>query len=930
VKRLVVRELGTSGGGRVLSSIRSRGLRQLVTGIAVSLGWINGGPACAQVYTTTTIDTFGGDVSAAQGINDDGVVVGTARNAAGKNHAFTYSDGNLTDLGTLGGSESQGLAINDAGQVAGFSHTAAGLEHAFRYSGGVMTDLGTLGGSSSYGLGINSVGQVVGGATTIADRAYHAFRYTSSMTDLGSLGGPLGSSEAAGIDADGSVVGYTSLGDFTDRAFVYRGGMMTPLGTLGGDYSYAQAIRNGVIVGGSYDAGDVSFRAVRWNDTGVAIDLGVLPGLSGSVAYALNATGQIVGKSDAGNDPTARAFLDLSGTMIDLNSLILPDSGWVLQQARGINDAGQVVGFGTFGGQTRGFLLNLSGKIWSNPSGGDFADSANWYSPGVPGSTDSVAFALDATYAVNITEGASSKSVDVTRGGVQFNLTGPYEVAQTMTVASSASLTIAGNGSLVVGGAMHVSGGRILAAADHDRLLKVGAIETSAGGIVDLNDNKMQVTGGSTYAQVIAQISSARNGGAWNGAGITSGAARGSSSTTLGVLTGGEYRSIYGAGASFEGSSVADSDVLVKYTWYGDTDFNGTVNFDDYVRTDNGFNNQLSGFANGDFDLNGTVNFDDYVLIDLAFNTQSGTLARAMHFIDGSDRSPQGMESPALRALEQHFAEFGQPYASAFLASVPEPFVAGIAGAVTGAVVIGGRHRRGIARSFHNCQTEFEGNRMMRHFSHQSTKTRSNRNEGGAARLPGFTLVELLVVIAVIAVLIGVLLPTLARARRQASKIQCQSNLRQVGAQLLIYAQKWNGWIVPPERGFDVAPEERWPVYVFKPAVYNPPELKCPTDDNPDGDHSYVLNQHLVDKHVKYGSRIPLGISPAEVVVAGEKIASRDDYYMNGPDYVTLIDQHRHGRINGNNILFLDLHVGAELTSYQFSGKIDPWDVPAE
>jgi hypothetical protein len=50
------------------------------------------------------------------------------------------------------------------------------------------------------------------------------------------------------------------------------------------------------------------------------------------------------------------------------------------------------------------------------------------------------------------------------------------------------------------------------------------------------------------------------------------------------------------------------------------------VNFDDYVRTDNGFNNRRSGWVNGDFDLNDQVNFDDYVLIDLAFNTQSGTL----------------------------------------------------------------------------------------------------------------------------------------------------------------------------------------------------------------------------------------------------------------------------------------------------------------
>jgi type II secretory pathway pseudopilin PulG len=85
-------------------------------------------------------------------------------------------------------------------------------------------------------------------------------------------------------------------------------------------------------------------------------------------------------------------------------------------------------------------------------------------------------------------------------------------------------------------------------------------------------------------------------------------------------------------------------------------------------------------------------------------------------------------------------------------------------------------------------------------------------------RIAAFTLVELLVVIGIIAVLVGILVPSLNKARGAAQRAQCLSNLRQISGACIIYATEFKG-ALPPNLDGGTNCSQTWEVW-FDPAVY--------------------------------------------------------------------------------------------------------------
>jgi len=349
---------------QVVQGQQTRPVWRLAATLAVGFGGVLfAAPALATSYNITNLGVLPGNyASAGSALSANGQVTGYTGESAysASPHAFRWtSGGGMQDLGTLGGAGGQdysfGFGINSAGQVAGSSGSATSFQRPFVWTPGTgMQVLPTLGGTSGEAYGINDSGQVVGYASNASNRD-RPFLWTATggIQDLGVLSG-YDAGQAAAINASGQVVGssYIATSGGSERAFRWTAaGGMQDLGV--GNGSYALGINaSGAVVGASAAAAD----AFLWTAPGTVQTLADFGG--DATAYGINSSGLIVGQvATAPNASTYVAALWQGGSLIDLNTLLPASSGWVLEYAGAINDAGQIAGYGTYNGEYRAFLL---------------------------------------------------------------------------------------------------------------------------------------------------------------------------------------------------------------------------------------------------------------------------------------------------------------------------------------------------------------------------------------------------------------------------------------------------------------------------------------------------------------------------------------------------------------------------------------------
>jgi prepilin-type N-terminal cleavage/methylation domain-containing protein len=189
----------------------------------------------------------------------------------------------------------------------------------------------------------------------------------------------------------------------------------------------------------------------------------------------------------------------------------------------------------------------------------------------------------------------------------------------------------------------------------------------------------------------------------------------------------------------------------------------------------------------------------------------------------------------------------------------------------------------------------------------------------------GFTLIELLIVVAIISILTAILFPVFARARENARRASCLSNLKQLGLGVMMYVQDYDGIYPRAYAGYSASyPYVYWNQQVY-PYVKNGQVFVCPSADkstiNIDNAASAANDTRLGMNNVEFGTgnaNSPVHesslIKPAELIMIMD--SQPPSPAANPPVFVSYNYNLTERHFDGCDIVFADGHAKWEKISF--------------
>ena len=623
--------LGNNAGCTGIASVDGAG-STLTASAFIGLGG-DGGPGGTGILTITN----GGSVitpqasfqSGTSSINVNGGTLnagslGSTNPGFGAISLTNPTGGSALNLNGSSGTNVYSGSISGTGGLTKSGGSTQILSGANTFTGAVYVQGGALNmssGAASYyevDSGSLALGGVSLGSAAIAAATGTTVTFTGPTVSGGYLEG-LGNYNVSAVTA---FIGTTIENGTTITPAVNTGLIaVTNAGTVNVPVGDTVGWSGGSNAGGNLNDSGGSTYLSGWTSSGIAqvFGGGNLYITGGTNMVLLGGSRTYVGISGG----SGGSIVLTGGETVELNGGLLVNYGSIYGGTVDVNFGGLATGTGSYS------------SVVVNPGG---TYSPGTYGAASPGPQSGTSYAAIQPAASGVT---TSGTAITTNASAHFIVNGTDHLTLTSAVNTNDNPVVkTGTGTVTlfpfVSNGLNVSAGVMqLAPAGDSFILQPGPITIGTGAQLDVTSDSASIAG-SSLASINAVVQQGFNGGKWNGSGIVSSTAASDSKhlTAVGVIQNNQSgTAIYNAGNLFHGVlNPSPGNLLLAYTYYGDTNLDGKVDGSDYSRIDAAYLADktnpaaMTGWFNGDFNYDGVVNGSDYTLIDNAFNRQGAQL----------------------------------------------------------------------------------------------------------------------------------------------------------------------------------------------------------------------------------------------------------------------------------------------------------------